>query len=228
VHEGDEITLTSGAGTTATYRVVGQAVLPNPSFGAGGGHGVAMLMSGWRRLEPDAEANSLLIDLEQGAPVPDELEPFSPQTAAEQTRPADVVNLGRSRGVPVALAVVIGALAVLTLGHALLLSVRQRRRELAVLRSLGADRRWVGRAVHAQASALTLAALAVGLPAGLAIGQWLFRSFVDRLGLVPDPVTPFTLVLLIVAGVLLVANVAAALPARRARHTPVATLLHSE
>jgi FtsX-like permease family len=228
VQEGDEITLTSGAGTEATYRVVGEAVLPNPSFGAGGGHGVAMLLSGWRRLEPAAEANSLMLDLETGASVPDELQPFAPQTADEQTQPADVVNLDRSRGVPTALAVVIGALGMLTLGHALLLSVRQRRRELAVLRSLGADRRWVGRAVHAQASALTAAALVIGVPAGLAVGQWLFRSFVDRLGLVPSPITPVLLLLLIGVGALLVANLAAALPARRARHTPVAALLHSE
>jgi hypothetical protein len=228
VHEGDEVTLTGGSGATATYRVVGQAVLPNPSFGLGGGHGVAMLLSGWRRLEPDAEPNSLMIDLEPGASVPDELQPFSPQTAQTQTRPTDVVNLDRSRSVPNLLAVVIGVLAMLTLGHALLLSVRQRRRELAVLRSLGADRRWVGRTVHAQASALTVAALVVGIPTGLVGGRLLFRAFVDRLGLVPDPITPGLLVLLLAVGVLVVANVAAAVPARRARDTPVAALLHSE
>jgi hypothetical protein len=228
VREGDEVTLTGGSGTTAAYRVVGQAVLPNPSFGLGGGHGVAMLLSGWRRLEPDAEPNSLMIDLEPGTSVPDELQPFSPQTPQEQTRPTDVVNLDRARSVPNLLAIVIGLLAMLTLGHALLLSVRQRRCELAVLRSLGADRRWVGRTVHAQASALTVAALAVGLPAGLVGGRLLFRAFVDRLGLVSDPITPVLLVLLLAVGVLAVANVAAAVPARRARDTPVATLLHPE
>jgi hypothetical protein len=228
VREGDYVTLTSGAGATAEYRVVGQAVLPNPSFGQGGGYGVAMLLSGLRRLEPGAEPNSLMVNLAPGASVPDALLPFSPQSAAQQTPPTDIVNLDRTRSVPNLLALVIGTLAMLTLGHALLLSVRVRRRELAVLRSLGADRGWVGRAIHAQATALAAAALVVGVPVGLVVGRRLFRSIVDRIGLVPDPVTPLVLLVVLATGVLVVANLAAAVPARRARRTAVTALLHSE
>ncbi len=228
LREGDEVTLTSGSGSTATYRVVGLAVLPNPSFGQGGGHGAAMLLSGFQRLEPDTQPNSLMIDLEPGASVPTELEPFSPQPAEEQTTPTDVVNLDRTRSVPTVLAVLVGALAILTLGHALLTSTRQRRRDLAVLRSLGADRPWIGRTVHAQASALALAAAVIGVPIGIVAGRALYRSFVDRLGLVPDVTTPTLLVALVVVGVLVVANVAAAIPAHRARRAPVTSLLRVE
>jgi predicted lysophospholipase L1 biosynthesis ABC-type transport system permease subunit len=160
--------------------------------------------------------------------VPDALLPFSPQSAAQQTPPTDIVNLDRTRSVPNLLALVIGTLAMLTLGHALLLSVRVRRRELAVLRSLGADRGWVGRAIHAQATALAAAALVVGVPVGLVVGRRLFRSIVDRIGLVPDPVTPLVLLVVLATGVLVVANLAAAVPARRARRTAVTALLHSE
>ena len=126
------------------------------------------------------------------------------------------------------LAVLVGALAILTLGHALLTSTRQRRRDLAVLRSLGADRPWIGRTVHAQASALAVAAAIIGVPAGIVAGRALYRSFVDRLGLVPDVATPTLLVALVVVGVLVVANVAAAVPAHRARRAPVTSLLRAE
>ena len=126
------------------------------------------------------------------------------------------------------LAVLVGALAILTLGHALLTSTRQRRRDLAVLRSLGADRPWIGRTVHAQASALALAAAVIGVPAGIVAGRALYRSFVDRLGLVPDVTTPTLLVVLVVLAVLVVANVAAAIPAHRARRAPVTSLLRAE
>ena len=187
-----------------------------------------MLLSGFQRLEPETEPNSLMIDLERGASVPAELKPFSPQQAESQTRPTDVVNLDRTRSVPTVLAVLVGALATLTLGHALLTSARQRRRDLAVLRSLGADRRWIGRTVHAQASALAVAAAIIGVPAGIVAGRALYRSFADRLGLVPDVATPTLLVVLVVVGVLVVANVAAAVPARRARRAPVTSLLRAE
>jgi predicted lysophospholipase L1 biosynthesis ABC-type transport system permease subunit len=103
-----------------------------------------------------------------------------------------------------------------------------RRHDLIVLRSLGANRAWVGRVVHAQASALALIALVIGAPFGIVAGRTAFKAFADRLGLVPDPAGSVVLVAVLVLVVLLVANLAAALPASRARHTSVASLLRTE
>ena len=59
-----------------------------------------------------------------------------------------------------------GELALLTVSHGMLTSMRNRRRDLAILRSLGADRGWITRAVHWQATLLTALPVVIGVPAG--------------------------------------------------------------
>jgi hypothetical protein len=86
----------------------------------------------------------------------------------------------------------------------------------------------VGRVVHIQATALGLTALAIGVPLGVVAGRVTFRAFADRLGLVSTPVVPVVIIGSIAVAVLVIANVAASLPARRARHVPVSTLLRYE
>ncbi len=54
--------------------------------------------------------------------------------------------------VPYLLVVLILALGVLTVAHAMFTSARHRRRDLAVLGALGADRSWLARVVHWQAT----------------------------------------------------------------------------
>ena len=57
--------------------------------------------------------------------------------------PAAIVNVARIRTIPFLLAAVLAALALLTVSHGMLTSMRTRRRDLAILRSLGADRGWI-------------------------------------------------------------------------------------
>ena len=107
-------------------------------------------------------------------------------------------------------------------------SVRARARDHAVLRSLGADRAVVARAVRWQATALLILPLLIGVPVGVLIGRGVFRAFVGRIGAVPDPTTPALLAVLVVAGGLVLANVIAVLAARRARRAVPALLLRTE
>jgi len=123
---------------------------------------------------------------------------------------------------------VVGALGLLTLVHALITSVRRRRRDFAVLRALGADRGTVGRVVHAQASTVALVALVGGLPLGIVLGRFVFHRFADELGLVPDATTPVLAIVGISIAALVFANLAAAVPGWRAARVPVATLLRAE
>ena len=48
----------------------------------------------------------------------------------------------------------------------MLTSMRNRRRDVAILRSFGADRGWIARAVLWQATLLTAVPVVIGVPAG--------------------------------------------------------------
>ena len=122
----------------------------------------------------------------------------------------------------------LGTLALLTLVHALLVSVQSRRRDLAVLRALGANPSWIGRAVHWQASVLTAAPLVLGVPLGLIGGAVVFRAFANSIGAVPEPATPLVAVGAIAVGLVAIANLAAIVPARRARRLSTAELLRAD
>ncbi|MGH9270674.1 MAG: FtsX-like permease family protein, partial [Ilumatobacteraceae bacterium] len=106
--------------------------------------------------------------------------------------------------------------------------VRRRTRDLAVLRALGADRRQLRATVHWQACCVAMLGLVIGVPIGVAVGSRIYYAITDSIGVVPSVSFPVVFVLVVVGGVLLVANLAALAPARRATRTPAATVLQEE
>ena len=228
VELGDDITFDGPNGRPVGYRVVGFVVLPSVSFGEGGGRGAAMVASGLQRVVPDAPLQQLALRLQPGAAPDDVLPGVDVTPSSRQTRPPDVVNVARSRSVPTIVAVVVAVLAVVVLLHALLTSVRARRLDIAVLRALGADRPWITRVVHIQASVLGLLSLAIGVPVGIVAGRAAYRAFADRLGLVATPSMPIVLVSGLAVAVVVLANLSAAVPARRAGRVPPSVLLHDQ
>jgi ABC-type lipoprotein release transport system permease subunit len=116
----------------------------------------------------------------------------------------------------------------LKLAHHLILSTRRRRRDLAVLRALGADRRWVTGVVHWQATLFTIVVVALGAPVGIAAGRVVYRTFVDRIGAVDTVTLPFGFVALTIVGLIALANIVAAPSAYRARRQPPAGILADE
>ena len=84
--------------------------------------------------------------------------------------PHGVVNLERISGWPAVLAVLMATIAVVAFLHALVLTVRTQRRQLAVLRALGSSRRQLAGAVVWHAVFLTVPAVAVGVPLGVVLG----------------------------------------------------------
>ena len=120
-----------------------------------------------------------------------------------------------------ALAVVI---AVIGVANTMTLSVNERRRENAMLRSLGLSRKQLRRMVSTEAVMITLGALAMGIVSGVLIGlvlsRVLVRSIRESMEMVPAlPITGMVLVL--VVG-LFAAFAASAIPAfRSARQSPV-------
>jgi predicted lysophospholipase L1 biosynthesis ABC-type transport system permease subunit len=228
-HIGDTVMFTGDSGQPAPFRVVGTAVIPAPnSFGDGGGYGAAMLQAGLMTISPSTSFGKLALQLAPGAKAPDTIAGLPVGATVGISRPADVVNLARARSIPVALAVVVGVLGAMTLAHALITSVRHRRQDFAVLRALGADRGWIGRTVHVQASTIAVVALIGGIPLGIVAGRIVFRLLVDQLGLVSDPTMPVVLIAVTSVAVLVLANLAAVIPGRRAARLPIASLLRAE
>jgi ABC-type antimicrobial peptide transport system permease subunit len=141
--------------------------------------------------------------------------------------PTDVVNFGRVQELPLLLGIALSLLALLTIAHLLLTSVRRRRRDFAVLRSIGFTRRQVRSAISWQASTLTAVALALGIPAGILCGRVAWRLFAGQLGILPVVVLPVILVLVVPAALVLAVGVAA-VPGESAARTRPAEILRSE
>jgi putative ABC transport system permease protein len=138
------------------------------------------------------------------------------------------VNFGRVQELPLLLGVALSLLALLTLTHLLLTSVRRRRRDFAVLRSLGFTRGQVRGAVSWQASALTGAALCLGIPAGVLCGRVAWRIFAGQLGILPTVVVPLTALAVLVPVALTLAVAIAAVPGESAARARPAEILRSD
>jgi hypothetical protein len=150
-----------------------------------------------------------------------------PGTVLPAVPPPEVRDLSGVSGLPLILAFVLMLLACGIIAHTLLTSVRRRRRDLAILKTVGFVTGQVRATVAWQATALACAGLIVGVPLGLLAGRWAWILFASQVAIVPEPViSPLTL--LAIPAVLLVANAIAAIPAWSAARTQPAVILRSE
>ena len=143
-------------------------------------------------------------------------------------RPAEIVNYQSTGATPMILASGLAAGAVAALGLALAASVRRRRRDLALLKTLGFTQRQLATAVAWQASAAAIIGVVVGAPAGIALGRWLWDLFARDIYAVPEPSVPVFQVVVIALGALVLANLAAAIPGQIAARTSTALVLRAE
>jgi hypothetical protein len=144
--------------------------------------------------------------------------------------PAVPVEVERVRQVdwaPVALAGLLAVLGLVAVAHALATSVRRRRHEFAVLRTLGFTRGQVRRTVAWQATTLAVIGVGLGIPAGLIVGSVSWRAVADSIGV--DPTAALTAwVLVAVPGAVALVNLVASIPARVAARTRPAVALRAE
>jgi putative ABC transport system permease protein len=143
-------------------------------------------------------------------------------------RPGDIKNYAAVRDTPLLLAAVLALLAVGTLAHVLLTSVRRRRRDLAVLKTLGLVRSQVLRVVAWEATALAAAALLAGLPLGIVAGRWAWVMFAGSAGVSGLADVPVPLVLLAIPATLALATLIAAVPGWDAARVRPASILRTE
>jgi hypothetical protein len=143
-------------------------------------------------------------------------------------RPNGVRNYARIDLTPQVLAGLLAALGLGVLGQFVAASARRRRRDFAVLKTLGLLRRQLTAVTAWQVTTLAGLALLAGLPLGVAAGHWAWAAFAGALGISPGAVTPVEQVLAIVPAVLLAANLVALVPGLRGARLRPAELLRAE
>jgi FtsX-like permease family len=226
----------SGVGEPQRLQVIGRVIVNAGDVGAAvaPGKGAITHVDLWRRVGPPGTPvtpSSFFVRLD---PTTDrqraiaQLERDFPNTVVFPLKQPDLTNLERVGYLPGLLAGLVALLALGTVTHALVTSVRRRRRDLAMLKTLGFTRGQVSQTVAWQATTFALVAALAGLPVGIATGRWAWRLVADQLGVVAGPVVPPVAALAIIAGALLVANLAAAGPGWVAARIRPAAVLRSE
>lgn len=129
---------------------------------------------------------------------------------------------------PAFLGAALAAGAVIALGLTLVASVRRRRHDLALLKTLGFTRRQLAAVIAWQSSIAVLIGTAVGITVGIVLGRLLWSTFAHEISAVPVPTVPAVAIVFSAIGALVLANVVAAVPGRIAARTPAALLLKAE
>jgi ABC-type lipoprotein release transport system permease subunit len=143
-------------------------------------------------------------------------------------RPAEIADSRAVTTTPALLAAVLAAGALGALGLTLVASVRQRRRQFAVLKALGFTRRQLAASVAWQSSVAALVGAVVGVPVGIALGRWMWTLFARGISAVPHPTVPAGSIALVALGAVVFANLVAVFPGRVAARTRTSLLLRAE
>jgi hypothetical protein len=143
-------------------------------------------------------------------------------------QPAEIVNYKTMGATPAILAAGLAVGAVVALGLTLVASVRRRRRDLALLKTLGFAQRQLSAVVSWQASVAALVGVVVGVPFGIILGRALWTLFAHQIVAVPRPTVPALETVLVAIAAMVLANAVAFVPGRIAARTTTAALLRSE
>lgn len=227
---GDTVSVAGKAGPQR-LRVVGRAAYPEVGNNGDVLHAGSLTRSALARVE-SLPANALaLVRVRDGRDVEQVIARGAGTGAFEVSRayePRNVNNLRVVGAIPWALAAFLAALGLVAVGHALAMSVRARRGDIAMLRTLGLVRGQVRQAVAAQATATVVAGAVVGVPIGIALGRVSWSAIASGLGVVERPIVPAAIVAAAALAALVVANLMAAAPAVIAGRLRPAAILRTE
>jgi predicted lysophospholipase L1 biosynthesis ABC-type transport system permease subunit len=234
-HIGGTVTITTQTGQMR-MRVVGRIAMPNLFYSfSKPGQGAAISEEALHRLAPRQSegGTGVFIKFVPGTKVrafEDMLQRDFPNRIfiVPPTPSAQLGTLNQLGRFPLALAGILALMAAATLAHTLITSIRRRRTDLAILKTLGFLRRQISATVAWQATTLSLFAVVIGLPLGVICGRWGWNIFADHLGVVPDPIVPILTVMLAVPATILVANALAVVPGRIASRLKAANVMRTE
>ncbi|HEY5025216.1 MAG TPA: FtsX-like permease family protein [Acidimicrobiales bacterium] len=141
-------------------------------------------------------------------------------------RPAEIVNYRSMGSTPSILGAALAAAAFSALMLTLMASVRRRRHDLALLKTLGFTRGQLAAVVAWQSTIAVGVGVVVGVPIGIVAGRELWNLFAHELHVVAEPSVPALTLALIAVGAIALANLIAAVPGLQAARTPSALVLH--
>jgi ABC-type lipoprotein release transport system permease subunit len=235
----------SGRRRTVPFRVVSQISFPVLS-GLSLGTGSAFTSAGYenaacppgprqsaclRALSSERVAGGLLVSFVSGpagqAAISHYLDTYQ-SVAALVIAPTALVNFGEAVNFPLIFGAMLAVFGAATLVHLLVVSVSRRRRETALLKAFGFVNGQVAATVAWQATTVAIVGIVIGVPLGILIGRAMWSAFASNLGFVPVSIVQGWLLAALIAGVLVAANLLAALPALAARRSQAGRLLRTQ
>lgn len=134
---------------------------------------------------------------------------ISGQRASTPVRPPEINRLLQVDDLPGFLAAFLGLLALLGIGHAVVTNATRRRRELALVQTLGLRTREMAATIDAHALTLAGLGIAIGVPLGIFAGRATWAGIAHGVGVAADPTIPW----MVLGGVVLAGIVAVLLVA---------------
>ncbi len=248
-HVGDTVDASIDSTTPTKLRIVGTATMPTIGFSGSHptmGEGALLLY----QFIPEADRNfvgnaptgpeAIFVRFRPGADRGKALEALNhiattlslPTNYGVEVqsvlRPAEIVNFRSMTSMPLYLGIALAIGATSALALTLVASVRRRRRDLALLKTLGFTRRQLAAAIAWQSTVAVGIGVVIAVPIGLIVGRSLWDMFANEIHAVPEPIVPTMAIGLIAIGSLLLANLVAAIPAQSAARTPATLLLRGE
>ena len=220
-----------GQPQTQTMRVVGIVVLPFDDDTSTIGEGLWMTFSGMQPLIHGVKPDSAIVRFAPGVSHASAIKGLLarfPGDYSSLDTPSGVGDFGRVSRLPLVLAGVLAALAAGTLAHMLSSSIRRRRRDLAILKTLGLGRGQLRAAVAWQATIFTTAALLIAVPLGVVAGRWMWNVVARYGGFASAPIVPVAQFGIVCGACVLVAALIAVWPARSAARTQPGLVLRAE
>lgn len=235
---GDEVVIDGDAGPE-TFEVVGQAIIPVSSDGGRVGSGAtfvtqalpALGVDGADGCEQSSCYRQVVVRWEEGADLEAAAGRMLAEESAEFVRPvppAEVERLSEVDAMPWVVAGLLSVLACAAAVHAVVVTVQRRRRDLAVLRALGATPAQNRRAVSIHVAALVAVWAVAGTALGIVVGRATWRAVAGSVGVATVPEVPLLAVIALPVGILVLTQLAAAIPARNASRSHASQVLRSE
>ena len=239
------VSLPSGVRRTVRFRVVSQVSFPVLSGIVSLGDGAVFTIAGYESalcapglgraacqnaVLEEINGAGLLVSFVSGpsgqAAINHYLDTYQSVAALDVT-PTSLINFGEAVDFPLIFGALLALFGAATLAHLLAVSVSRRRREVGLLKVLGFVNRQVASAVGWQATTLALIGVVGGVPLGVIAGRAIWDAFADNLGAVPVAVVPVWLVCILLAGVVVAANLIALAPALVATRSKPGDLLRT-
>jgi FtsX-like permease family len=236
---GDTIDVSLGEASSHRMRITGVAALPVSADGGSAATGAYLSPASVMPLEvrrfcvhSDSCTAAVALGLRDGA----DLQAFSDRYQGSDSDlwvdlpapPAEIDRLTAVEDLPRYMAIFLAALASAAISFATATTVRQRRRDLAVLRVLGMTGRHVRSVVAVLVLALTGFGALLGGALGIIVGRQVWRAVMGSVSLPFSPSLPVAAIVLVPLASVLLAQAVASTSRRSAGRTPAAVVLRTE